>query len=583
MRRSVSANSRYSAMSPIQFLFVTVASVFCVFLFLYLLEPPFMLAHFVIISVLLAPMLYFLIYRPNRLYFLQLARSEELLRTSNEQLEVKVKERAGELDHLNKLLQDEYVDALRLSEEKYRGVLDSLGAGVCVISPQMEILTVNGQLSKWHPNTDFSGKPICYKVYKGKDKPCNGCPVLKTFADGEQHQFIDEGILCGEKRFVRITSSPVKDQNGKIVAATEAVQDITDLKQVQDTLQSRVKERDSRLNLVEGKYFSFTQHSSEGIFIFDPVSLQIQEANTKLLDMLGYNEQEINKLMLSDILVADPKLVSANLQKMINQRVDIHGLRQYKRKDNSLINADVTYSILKFGMSDICLVNLRDISEQLEAELAKEQSYKNLQLTLNETVSALAAVTEKRDPYTAGHQRRVARLAWSIAKEMNLPEQRVSGILTAGTLHDIGKIYVPADILNKPGKLTDLEMDIIKAHPEVSHEILERIPFECPVADIVLQHHERLDGSGYPFGITESDILLEAKILAVADVVEAMASHRPYRPAAGIEAALAELTDNRGVLYDIAVVDACLRMISYNGFSVTDIDEIQIDGVYCPL
>jgi HD-GYP domain-containing protein (c-di-GMP phosphodiesterase class II) len=179
---------------------------------------------------------------------------------------------------------------------------------------------------------------------------------------------------------------------------------------------------------------------------------------------------------------------------------------------------------------------------------------------LEGTVSALASVAEVRDPYTAGHQQRVTRLAVAIATEMGLPQEQIEGIHVAGSLHDVGKLYVPAEILSKPGRLSEVEFNLVKLHSQAGYDVLKNVEFPWPIAQIVLQHHERLDGSGYPQGLKGEDILLEAKILAVADVVEAMASHRPYRPALGIGQALDEIAQKSGILYDSKVVDACFRL-----------------------
>jgi HD-GYP domain-containing protein (c-di-GMP phosphodiesterase class II) len=178
----------------------------------------------------------------------------------------------------------------------------------------------------------------------------------------------------------------------------------------------------------------------------------------------------------------------------------------------------------------------------------------------------MAVVVETRDPYTAGHQRRVSDLARAIATEMNLSRGRIDGIRVMGSIHDIGKISVPAEILSKPTKLTDIEFGLIKAHSSAGYDILKEIEFPWPVAEIVLQHHEKLNGFGYPRGLKGNEILPEAKIICVADVVEAMASHRPYRPALGIEKALEEIFQNRGILYDPDVVDACLRLFREKGY-----------------
>jgi len=180
----------------------------------------------------------------------------------------------------------------------------------------------------------------------------------------------------------------------------------------------------------------------------------------------------------------------------------------------------------------------------------------------------MSTIVELKDPYTAGHQKRVARLAAALAEEIGLPANKVDYIRTAALIHDIGKLYVPSDIMSKPGKLSDLEYKIIRTHSESSHDILKSIDFPWPIADIAWQHHERMDGSGYPVGLKSDEILVEARILAVADVVEAMASHRPYRPALGVDQALEEISANRDKLYDSVVVDACIRLFKEKAFTL---------------
>jgi HD-GYP domain-containing protein (c-di-GMP phosphodiesterase class II) len=175
-----------------------------------------------------------------------------------------------------------------------------------------------------------------------------------------------------------------------------------------------------------------------------------------------------------------------------------------------------------------------------------------------------------RDSYTGGHQRRVANICVRIATELGLSKERIHGLHLAGTIHDLGKIGCPAEILSKPGHLSKNEFNLIKEHPQAGFNIIKDVDFSWPIAQIILQHHERIDGSGYPQGLTGDAILLEAKILTVADVVEAMASHRPYRPALGIEAALNEITKHRGTSFDADVVDKCLRIFHEQGYKIED-------------
>jgi putative nucleotidyltransferase with HDIG domain/PAS domain S-box-containing protein len=209
----------------------------------------------------------------------------------------------------------------------------------------------------------------------------------------------------------------------------------------------------------------------------------------------------------------------------------------------------------------------RDVSERRKTEEALKQSVCNLRRTLEETVKALAVTAEKRDPYTAGHQQRVAKLASAIAEKLGLDPDRIDGLRVASLLHDIGKIYVPAEILAKPARLTRVEMELMKTHSEVGYDILKSVSFPWPVAEMVLQHHERMDGRGYPAGFSGDEIIYEARIIMVADVIEAMSSHRPYRAALGVDIALEEITKNCGQRYDAATVDACLELFASADFS----------------
>jgi PAS domain S-box-containing protein len=208
----------------------------------------------------------------------------------------------------------------------------------------------------------------------------------------------------------------------------------------------------------------------------------------------------------------------------------------------------------------------RDITERKEAEKERHASAEKLEKILLQTIGAIAATVEARDPYTAGHQQRVAILASAIAREMALAGEIVHGISLAASIHDLGKIRVPAEILSKPGRLNPIEYELVKGHAQTGYDILKDIQFPWPIAQMVMQHHERLDGTGYPQGLKGEQILIEARILAVADVVEAMSSHRPYRPGLGVDAALEEIGKHRGILYDPLVVDSCIALFRDNKF-----------------
>jgi putative nucleotidyltransferase with HDIG domain len=201
----------------------------------------------------------------------------------------------------------------------------------------------------------------------------------------------------------------------------------------------------------------------------------------------------------------------------------------------------------------------------------RKRDEEQLRSALTQTIEAIANTVEQRDPYTAGHQRRVAELACAIAGEMGLESSIVEGIRLGGTIHDIGKIHIPAEILTRPGRLNDIEFNIIKGHPQVGYDIVKGVEFPWPVADIVHQHHERLDGSGYPQGLRGDEICVEARVLAVADVIEAMATHRPYRVGIPIETALQEIEQGSGLTYDAEAVSACLRLFREKGYQLEDL------------
>jgi len=247
-----------------------------------------------------------------------------------------------------------------------------------------------------------------------------------------------------------------------------------------------------------------------------------------------------------------------------------------KTADAAIEAGTYGYIIKPFNPNEL-IINIRNALRRRKLEIANrlyrqdleqivEDRTVRLQGALEGIIHAMTRTVEARDPYTAGHQQRVATLAVAIAMEMNIPQDQIEGIRMAGMIHDLGKISVPAEILSKPTRLTDIEFALIKAHPRVGYDILQEIDFPWPIALMVLQHHEKINGSGYPQGLSGEDILLEARILCVADVVEAMASHRPYRPALGIEKALDEISKNRKVLYDPEVADACLRLFKEKGF-----------------
>jgi HD-GYP domain-containing protein (c-di-GMP phosphodiesterase class II) len=262
-------------------------------------------------------------------------------------------------------------------------------------------------------------------------------------------------------------------------------------------------------------------------------------------------------------LYVDPEVRKA-LLKMIEEQGPVKGFEtQFYRKDGSIIWVSVNQHAVRDAGGRV--LHYEGFNDDITI---KKGNVERMKKALWATVQAIAVTVETRDPYTAGHQRRVADLARAIATEMNIPTDQIDGILMAAIIHDIGKISVPAEILSKPSKLTDLEFGIIKTHAQSGYDILKDIEFPWPIARMVLEHHERMDGSGYPGNLNGDDILMEARILAVSDVVEAMGSHRPYRPSRGIDAALEEIENKRGTHYDTGVVDACLRIFREKGYQL---------------
>jgi putative nucleotidyltransferase with HDIG domain len=247
-------------------------------------------------------------------------------------------------------------------------------------------------------------------------------------------------------------------------------------------------------------------------------------------------------------------------------RIALEFTALFRDGDEIVIGANASFASYHGKPSIIGLI--QDISEKKRDEERIRNYVVQLKATFLSTVQLATSLSEMRDPYTAGHERRVSDIAVAIATEMGLDQQRIEGIKVAGYLHDIGKISIPAEILVKPGRLTATEYALVQGHAQASYEVLKQVEFPWPVATIALQHHERMDGSGYPNGLKGDRILLESRIMAVADVVEAMASHRPYRPGLGIDKALAELERGRGTVYDADVVDTCLRLFRNQGFEL---------------
>jgi PAS domain S-box-containing protein len=324
------------------------------------------------------------------------------------------------------------------------------------------------------------------------------------------------------------------------------------------------KRAEEELKQSEERYRSIFENAQEGIYRSTPEGGIIM-ANPAVAKIYGYASPKELVSGITDVarqVYVDPKERVKIMQIVEERGLIVDRETQVYRKDGIIIWISLTINAVRDEKGQFLYYEgmIFDITD-------RKENVERMRKALGATVQAIAVTVETRDPYTAGHQRRVADLARSIATEMKLPVDQIDGIRMAAAIHDLGKISVPAEILSKPTKLTALEFSLIKAHAQTGYDILKDIDFPWPVARIVLEHHERMDGSGYPNGLT-GDNLLESRILSVADVVEAMASHRPYRTGLGIDAALEEIEKNRGTLYDHAVADACLRLFREKGFKL---------------
>jgi PAS domain S-box-containing protein/putative nucleotidyltransferase with HDIG domain len=289
-------------------------------------------------------------------------------------------------------------------------------------------------------------------------------------------------------------------------------------------------------------------HSCDVIAVLDAVTLQIVDINDTASLEWGLNREQLQSMSIDELCAPLAGSRRIDLLAEISGSGRARFESTIRRGDGTAFIAEIRVKRVSIG-HPFLVASIQDISQR-----------RRLESSMNATIAALASTLELRDPYTSEHQKKVSTLSVAIARQLGMSEERCRGLELAALVHDIGKIIVPAEILAKPGRISKAEMDLIRGHADAGYEILKNVDFPWPVAQIVRQHHERLDGSGYPLGLKGDEILLESRILAVADVVEAMESHRPYRAARGIDAALDELMRGRGGIYDPEVVDAALAL-----------------------
>jgi PAS domain S-box-containing protein len=444
-------------------------------------------------------------------------------------------------------------DALLESEIRYRTLFDDAKDGIALADAETgELINCNQSLClmvEWEkPELVGQHQSILHlpeAVIGGFSH------TFKQHKTGDPDLTVEEFLLSKNGKLIPVEIRAAKIRINNRDYLMGIFRDITDRKLAKDELRQS-----------EERYRSIFENVREGIFRSTPEG-KILISNQALAKMFGYESPKEMIASVTDIarqLHVDPE-ARRKIKEMIEEHGFIKGYEfQNYRKDGIIFWISLTMQAVYDAKGQIMYYD--GIAEDITNRKQKDERTRK---ALGATIHAIAVTVETRDPYTAGHQRRVTDLSCAIAKEMNFSVDQIDGISMAASIHDLGKIAVPAEILSKPTKLTNIEFSLIKTHTQAAYDILKDIDFPWPIARIVLEHHERMNGSGYPNGLTGDNILMESRILAVADVVESMASHRPYRPALGIEAALDEIEKNRGSLYDDAVASACLRLFREEG------------------
>lgn len=455
------------------------------------------------------------------------------------------------INDLNKVIHE-----LKRKENWYRKLIDSSPFAI-IIHSYGKIVYVNKsalQLFNLKEENEMVGKDF-FTLISADFKDSVAEKIGRIINKREENSPLEIEILVakGETKWVEIFNSYVEfDGNPSIVSI---ILDITEKKMTE--------EKFTRLftSVFDGAYES----TPDGKLII---------ANPALVRMLGYDSE---KELLSKSI--EELFFNPEEEDDLIQEIEKHGeLRNFelklKRKDgsiiyvinNSMAKRDKGGKVISYGGT------LTDITKRKLTEERLKMSYEKLKKIVESVIKAMVKIMEKKDPYTAGHEMHVAKLASAIGKELGFPDEKIEEIRMTALIHDIGKMFVPSEILVKPGKLTEEEFAFVKLHTYHGYEILKTIDFPWDVAPVVLQHHERLDGSGYPHRLKGDEILTDAKILSVADVVEAITFHRPYRPGHGLEKALQEISYFRGVLYDPDVVDACLKLFREKDFKLESTD-----------
>jgi PAS domain S-box-containing protein len=457
---------------------------------------------------------------------------------------------------------------LKQSEEKYRLLADHVKDQVWLMDMDLKITYISPSVEKITGYTldDFQQFPLNKLLTPASfqnaiDIYSIEIPRAITDPDYSMNELVELELIRknGQSLWMECAFSFIRDDNGKPLSILGESRDITERKQIENSLKK--SEENFRHSLDD---------SPLGVRIVTPAGETIY-ANRAILDIYGYDSvEELKNTPLQERYT--PESYAGFKIREAQRLKGAFGPPEYDisivRKNGEVRHIHALRKEIFWNGQRQSQIIYQDITERRNAEEKLKETLESLRRSIGTTIQVLGIASEARDPYTAGHQRRVADLARAIATEMKLPREVIEGIRLTGAIHDIGKISIPSEILCKPTTLTDLEFSLVKSHCQYSYEIIKDVESPWPMADIIYQHHERIDGSGYPKGLKDGDILMEARILAVADVVEAMSSYRPYRPSLGIDLALAEIEDNAGILYDGDAVNACLKLFREKDFSL---------------